>query len=73
MEPSASRQAQRPAGLAAAMGAAAEDLPFAAAAMTTFSVHQWGDLRAGVELRQRRCARPLHPRPEPRHGRWDVG
>jgi SAM-dependent methyltransferase len=52
VEPSASMRAQRPAGLAAAVDATAEDLPFADgtfdAAMTTFSVHQWGDLRAGL-------------------------
>ena len=52
VEPSASMRAQRPAGLAAAMDATAEDLPFPDgafdAAMTTFSVHQWGDLRAGL-------------------------
>jgi SAM-dependent methyltransferase len=52
VEPSASMRAQRPAGLAVAVDAVAEDLPFADgsfdAAMTTFSVHQWGDLRAGL-------------------------
>jgi SAM-dependent methyltransferase len=52
VEPSASMRAQRPAGLAEAVDATAEDLPFAAgsfdAAMTTFSVHQWGDLGAGL-------------------------
>lgn len=52
VEPSASMRAQRPAGLAAAVDASAEDLPFADgffdAAMTTFSVHQWSDLRAGL-------------------------
>ena len=52
VEPSASMRAQRPAGLAAAVDAIAEDLPFPDgsfdAAMTTFSVHQWGDLRAGL-------------------------
>jgi len=52
VEPSAAMRAQRPAGLAAAVDAAAEDLPFPDgafdAAMTTFSVHQWGDLRAGL-------------------------
>jgi Methyltransferase domain len=43
VEPSASMRAQRPAGLATAVDATAEDLPFADgsfdAAMTTFSVH----------------------------------
>jgi SAM-dependent methyltransferase len=52
VEPSASMRVQRPAGLAAAVDATAEDLPFADnsfdAAMTTFSVHQWSDLRAGL-------------------------
>jgi len=52
VEPSASMRAQRPAGLATAIDAVAEDLPFPDdafdAAMTTFSVHQWGDLRAGL-------------------------
>jgi SAM-dependent methyltransferase len=57
VEPSASMRAKRPAGLPAAVDATAENLPFddAAfdAAMTTFSVHQWGDLRAGLrELRR---------------------
>jgi SAM-dependent methyltransferase len=52
VEPSASMRAQRPAGLAAAVDAATENLPFADgsfdAAMTTFSVHQWSHLRAGL-------------------------
>jgi SAM-dependent methyltransferase len=52
VEPSESMRAQRPAGLAPAVDAVAEDLPFPDgafdAAMTTFSVHQWGDLRAGL-------------------------
>jgi SAM-dependent methyltransferase len=52
VEPSESMRAQRPAGLAAAVDATAESLPFADgafdAAMTTFSVHQWSDLRAGL-------------------------
>jgi SAM-dependent methyltransferase len=57
VEPSASMRAQRPADLATAIDATAEDLPFADgtfdAAMTTFSVHQWGDLRAGLrEIRR---------------------
>ncbi len=50
-------RAQRPASLPAAVAATAENLPFPdgafEAAMTTFSVHQWGDLRAGLrELRR---------------------
>jgi SAM-dependent methyltransferase len=52
VEPSASMRAQRPAGLPAAVDATAEDLPYADgsfdAAMTTFSVHQWSDLRVGL-------------------------
>jgi len=52
VEPSASMREQRPARLAPAVDAVAEDLPFADdsfdAAMTTFSVHQWGDLQAGL-------------------------
>jgi SAM-dependent methyltransferase len=52
VEPSESMRAQRPAGLAPAVDATAEDLPFPDgafdAAMTTFSVHQWSDLRAGL-------------------------
>jgi Methyltransferase domain len=52
VEPSESMRAQRPAGLAAAVDAAAEDLPFPDgafdAAMTTFSVRQWSDLQAGL-------------------------
>jgi SAM-dependent methyltransferase len=57
VEPSASMRARRPAGRPAAVDATAEDLPFADrcfdAAMTTFSVHQWRDLRAGLrEIRR---------------------
>jgi SAM-dependent methyltransferase len=57
VEPSASMRARRPAGRAAAVDATAEDLPFPDgyfdAAMTTFSVHQWSDLRAGLrEIRR---------------------
>jgi SAM-dependent methyltransferase len=52
VEPSESMRAQRPSGLAPAVDATAEDLPFPDgtfdAAMTTFSVHQWSDLRAGL-------------------------
>jgi len=57
VEPSASMRAQRPAHLAAAIDATAENLPFADrqfdAAMATFTVHQWTDLKAGLrELRR---------------------
>jgi SAM-dependent methyltransferase len=63
VEPSASMRAQRPARLAAAVDATAEDLPFAddafEAAMTTFSVHQWGDLRAGLREMRRVTRGPV--------------
>ena len=57
VEPSASMRVQRPPYLAPAVDATAENLPFADgsfdAAMTTFSVHQWSDLRAGLcEMRR---------------------
>ena len=57
VEPSAVMRAQRPAHLVTAVDATAEQLPFPDdsfdAAMTTFSVHQWGDLEAGLaELRR---------------------
>jgi SAM-dependent methyltransferase len=57
VEPSASMRAQRPAGLARAIDATAESLPFADrsfdAAMSTFSIHQWTDLASGLtELRR---------------------
>lgn len=60
VEPSASMRAQRPAHLPEAVDAVAEDLPFADdafdAAMTTFSVHQWSDPKAGLR-EMRRVAR----------------
>jgi SAM-dependent methyltransferase len=63
VEPSASMRAQRPAGLATAIDATAEDLPFADgsfdAAMTTFSVHQWGDLRTGLREMRRVTRGPV--------------
>ncbi|MFG3367218.1 class I SAM-dependent methyltransferase [Streptomyces sp. NPDC048156] len=57
VEPSLAMRAQRPAQLATAIDAVAEDLPFADeqfdAAMTLFSVHQWTDVEAGLrELRR---------------------
>ncbi|MCK9792557.1 class I SAM-dependent methyltransferase [Isoptericola sp. 4D.3] len=57
VEPSATMRAQRPVALPPAVDATAEALPFADgafdAAMTTFSVHQWADLEAGLrELRR---------------------
>ncbi|WP_109472355.1 class I SAM-dependent methyltransferase [Ornithinimicrobium cavernae] len=52
VEPSAAMRAQRPAHLSPAVDATAEDLPFPDdafdAALTTFSVHQWQDLSAGL-------------------------
>lgn len=63
VEPSASMRAARPAHLPAAVDAVAEDLPFADgafdAAMTTFSVHQWGDLPAGLAELRRVTAGPV--------------
>ncbi|MEU7168948.1 class I SAM-dependent methyltransferase [Streptomyces morookaense] len=60
VEPSESMRAQRPARLSPAVDAVAESLPFADdafdAAMTTFSVHQWSDLKAGLR-EMRRVAR----------------
>ncbi|MEZ0093257.1 class I SAM-dependent methyltransferase [Streptacidiphilus sp. EB129] len=60
VEPSESMRAQRPAHLSSAVDATAERLPFADdafdAAMTTFSVHQWSDLTAGLR-EMRRVAR----------------
>jgi SAM-dependent methyltransferase len=57
VEPSAAMRAQRPPHLARAIDAVAERLPFPDrhfdAGMTTFSVHQWPDLRAGLaEMRR---------------------
>jgi SAM-dependent methyltransferase len=57
VEPSASMRQQRPAHLPEAMDAVAERLPFPdgsfAAAMATFTVHQWPDLGAGLaEMRR---------------------
>lgn len=57
VEPSATMRGQRPADLATAIDATAENLPFPDAsfdaAMGTFTVHQWRDLKAGIaELRR---------------------
>ena len=57
VEPSAAMRDQRPPHLPRAVDAAAEALPFADdsfdASMTTFSVHQWSDLGAGLaEMRR---------------------
>lgn len=57
VEPSASMRDQRPAHLPTAIDAVAQSLPFADgnfdASMSTFSVHQWPDLSAGLaEMRR---------------------
>jgi SAM-dependent methyltransferase len=63
VEPSASMRAQRPPSLAPAIDATAENLPFADqtfdAAMTTFSVHQWSDLQAGLREMRRVTRGPI--------------
>ena len=63
VEPSASMRAQRPASLAPAIDATAENLPLADgtfdAAMTTFSVHQWSDLQAGLHEMRRVTRGPV--------------
>lgn len=57
VEPSAAMRAQRPTSLSPAVDAVAEALPFANdafdAALASFTVHQWTDLRGGLrELRR---------------------
>lgn len=57
VEPSAAMRAQRPSGSAPVIDAVAEQLPFADhafdAALASFTVHQWRDLRGGLaELRR---------------------
>jgi len=63
VEPSASMRAQRPPHLPAAIDAVAERLPFPDgafdAAMTTFSVHQWTDLDAGLREMRRVTRGPV--------------
>jgi len=63
VEPSASMRAQRPAEIAVAIDATAENLPFPDAAfdasMTTFSVHQWQDLDAGLREMRRVTRGPV--------------
>ncbi|MEV6677266.1 class I SAM-dependent methyltransferase [Streptomyces erythrochromogenes] len=63
VEPSESMRAQRPARLAGAIDAVAEDLPFADgefdASMTLFSVHQWSDVRAGLREMRRVTRGPV--------------
>jgi ubiquinone/menaquinone biosynthesis C-methylase UbiE len=57
VEPSQSMRSQRPPHLPTAIGAVAERLPFADASfdasMSTFSVHQWKDLSAGLREMRR--------------------
>ena len=63
VEPSAEMRAQRPRDLPEAIDATAEHLPFADrsfdAAMTTFSVHQWRDLEAGLREMRRVTRGPV--------------
>lgn len=63
VEPSASMRAQRPSELSEAVDATAESLPFPDgsfdAAMSTFSIHQWGDLEAGLAEVRRVTSRPV--------------
>ena len=63
VEPSASMRAQRPAHLVRAVDGVAESLPFPDAhfdaAMTTFSVHQWSDLDAGLREMRRVTRGPV--------------
>ncbi|MFF1710213.1 class I SAM-dependent methyltransferase [Streptomyces sp. NPDC058268] len=63
VEPSLAMRAQRPAELATALDAVAEDLPFADgrfdAAMTLFSVHQWSDVDAGLREMRRVTRGPI--------------
>src|SRR5262245_2567631 len=63
VEPSASMRAQRPAQLVEPIDAVAENLPFADgsfdASMTTFSVHQWSDLTAGLREMRRVTRGPV--------------
>jgi SAM-dependent methyltransferase len=63
VEPSATMRGQRPAELPPAIDAVAERLPFDDtsfdAAITTFSVHQWTDLTAGLTELRRVTAGPV--------------
>src|SRR6201995_485784 len=63
IEPSATMRAQGPPHLSRAIYGIAEKLPFADdafdAAMTTFSVHQWGSLRAGLREMRRVTRGPV--------------
>lgn len=63
VEPSASMRAQRPPSLPRAIDAVVEHLPFPGAAfdaaMTTFSVHQWNDVEAGLSEMRRVTTGPI--------------
>lgn len=63
VEPSASMRAQRPADLATAIDGTAESLPFDDdafdASMSTFSIHQWTDLGAGLREMRRVTRGPV--------------
>jgi SAM-dependent methyltransferase len=63
VEPSASMRAQRPAHLSVAIDAVAESLPFPDrhfdAAMGTFTIHQWPDLKAGLSEMRRVTRGPV--------------
>lgn len=63
VEPSPAMRAQRPAGAAPVVDAVAEDLPFADhafdAALASFTVHQWRDLRAGLREARRVSRGPV--------------
>ena len=63
VEPSASMRRQRPVHLSPAIDAVAEALPFPDksfdATMTTFSVHQWSDLEAGLREMRRVTKGPV--------------
>ena len=63
VEPSATMRAQRPPTAAPVLAATAEALPFGSGAfeagMTTFSVHQWADPRAGLAELRRVCRGPI--------------
>ncbi len=63
VEPSQSMRDQRPPHLPAAIDATAEHLPFAdgqfEAAMATYTVHQWADLKAGLAEMRRGTRGPV--------------
>ncbi|MEU5773277.1 class I SAM-dependent methyltransferase [Streptomyces venezuelae] len=63
VEPSLALRAQRPAALATAVDAVAEDLPFTDgtfdASMALFSVHQWSDVEAGMREMRRVTRGPV--------------